>query len=307
MSKKDDKMLVKSLYNTSNGLSSIISNIDENTFDKMNIDIDGLKEQCKDISDIDGYMKRYINNEIPENELYNSLPDMLKMQVDMVSSKYMNQNKAAKVLLDDLSKTFVEFEDISVYIDQLDDYQSQYNNEIDKLNDIMYKTIRTNEDDLNILKKTREEKLSNNEDTSDIDEYIKGIERLSNLDDMFKYFYKVKIKKIYLEKPHKIYNNFNRHFIDNKKFSIIGVDTLVNVLDNLFNDIIMAHTITIAFCLYCDKFLDLPNNLADNTFVYYFIRNIHMINVLRETKDENLSKFREDIINLLYNIKQIFE
>lgn len=92
----------------------------------------------------------------------------------------------------------------------------------------------------------------------------------------FKEFCKtVRIKKFDLEKPKKYYEAFNFKYLNHKN-TINDISYCANVLSMHNNYGIKKNTaLIIAFCKYCNN--KKPDNFADHTFMYYFIRNIYTL------------------------------
>lgn len=112
-----------------------------------------------------------------------------------------------------------------------------------------------------------------------------------------------KIKKINLEKSKKVYTSFNNKYI-NSKLNINDVSMTVNVLYRIFNSEYTIDDIElfiVAFCIYSNKFS--PLNLAEHTFMYYFISHILTIELYRANDDVSNNFYNKLLENIKDTIK----
>ena len=123
-----------------------------------------------------------------------------------------------------------------------------------------------------------------------------------NLDKFSEFCKKVKIKKFDLEKPKKIFLSFNSKY-EKHANNINDIQYCPIVLDRHLEDHDSNLKLCLAFCKYCMNFS--PDNIEDHTFMYYFIRNIILIDrinpkgKLYETMDEKSKKFYDGFIENL--------
>lgn len=123
-----------------------------------------------------------------------------------------------------------------------------------------------------------------------------------NLDKFSEFCKKVKIKKFDLEKPKKVFLSFNSKY-EKHANNINDIQYCPIVLDRHLDDHNNNLKLCLAFCKYCMNFS--PDNIEDHTFMYYFIRNIILIDrinpkgKLYETMDEKSKKFYDGFIENL--------
>jgi hypothetical protein len=123
-----------------------------------------------------------------------------------------------------------------------------------------------------------------------------------NLDKFSEFCKKVKIKKFDLEKPKKVFLSFNSKY-EKHANNINDIQYCPIVLDRHLDDHNNNLKLCLAFCKYCMNFS--PDNIEDHTFMYYFIRNIILIDrinpkgKLYETMDEKSKNFYNGFIENL--------
>ena len=123
-----------------------------------------------------------------------------------------------------------------------------------------------------------------------------------NLDKFSEFCKKVRIKKFDLEKPKKVFLSFNSKY-EKHANNINDIQYCPIVLDRHLDDHNNNLKLCLAFCKYCMNFS--PDNIEDHTFMYYFIRNIILIDrinpkgKLYETMDEKSKKFYDGFIENL--------
>lgn len=123
-----------------------------------------------------------------------------------------------------------------------------------------------------------------------------------NLDKFSEFCKKVKIKKFDLEKPKKIFLSFNSKY-EKHANNINDIRYCPVILDRHIEDHDGNLKLCLAFCKYCMNFS--PDNIEDHTFMYYFIRNIILIDrinpkgKLYEAMDEKSKLFYDGFISNL--------
>ena len=123
-----------------------------------------------------------------------------------------------------------------------------------------------------------------------------------NLDKFSEFCKKVRIKKFDLEKPKKVFLSFNSKY-EKHANNINDIQYCPIVLDRHLEDHNSNLKLCLAFCKYCMNFS--PDNIEDHTFMYYFIRNIILIDRINpkgrlyETMDEKSKIFYDGFISNL--------
>ncbi len=130
-----------------------------------------------------------------------------------------------------------------------------------------------------------------------------------NLNKFAEFCKHVRIKKFDLEKPKKIFQSFNNKY-EKHTNNINDIQYCPIVLDRHLDDHNSNMKLCLAFCKYCMNFS--PDNIEDHTFMYYFIRNIILIDrinpkgKLYDSMDDNSKTFYDGfIINIKKCIKNL--
>lgn len=334
-----------SVYDPSTGTSMITDTNIENYKDEITskhfdalingnnteINVDAIKnmnifggeiKKDADIAQIAYLMSRRING---DNIKYDDLPNGLKNIVSQImastntrgvrAANIMNKNKVAKMLIDDFVAEYKK--DTTVNMD-LDTVLAGFDKEVDKISNEMSSELGNmmigfdEERRLEIEAAIKKCEESGN---------TKGVEKLKTLKssiedafslDKFKEFCKTcKIKKFDIKKPNRYFDYFNMKYISHT---------------NVINDIKMCPTILrrhdistyqcmnvalcVAFCKYCENMS--PDNIDEHTFMYYFIRNIFVLDKINprgemyETMDEKSKDFYDTVTsNLAYCIENL--
>lgn len=102
-----------------------------------------------------------------------------------------------------------------------------------------------------------------------------------------------RIKPFELEKPEKIYRDFNNKYI-NSIYNIYNVNLLPGILRKYISEDIEDIQIlkfVIIFCKYTQNMT--PNNITEHSFMYYFIMNIVSLSIINHEHTE----FSDTVIN----------
>ena len=239
-------------------------------------------EEFSDVVAIAALVQRRVHGE--QFNPYNDLPQSLKNVVDnqMVTNglpiNTKHRSMISNMILNDIVEEYKKSSD-GMDIDMM---LSSLQESTRKMTDGISKDIGTM---LMSMDKDRNETFDNAIAKAEADGKIEAANKIRaikdsidsafNLDDFAEYCKTVRIKKFDLEKPQRIFDTFNQKYI-NHKYNIGDISNCPLILDLHIRD---SHTdnlkYCIAFCKYCMN--KNPDNIADHTFMYYFIRNISMI------------------------------
>ena len=290
---------------------------DKFTSDSSEVDIDTLAKMMdsKDMKDMEEIItlskliQRRINGE--EFNPYNEFPESIKSTINLQLAQ-MGQlsdrrarSVASKMILDDLVQ---EYQSNQFGMD-LDSLLASIKQEEEKITydiakdtaDLMLSLDEERRSSLEIAINKAKEK--NDTDAVEKLESMKdAINKVDTLDDFKEFCKTVKIKKFDLEKPNRIFDSFNQKYISHKN-NISNIADCPVLMNNHNNDPVGNLKYCLAFCKYCMNMS--PDNVAEHTFMYYFIRNIVLLDRLNprgnvyETMDEKSKKFYDDHLNMI--------
>ena len=121
---------------------------------------------------------------------------------------------------------------------------------------------------------------------------------LNKMYDMYENTGKLRVKKFDIEKPQKLYQSIRDKYA-HTKLTIRDVAMLEPILDRHlpeYIDMDDIKTFLVIFCKYCMNFN--PSNIAEHTFMYYFVYNICILDMCDETNEESM-KLKENTINTI--------
>jgi hypothetical protein len=256
-----------------------------------------------------------------EKIYYDDLPEFLKRSANDILIQSSDQgpalaylgNKArlnyiANLLIQELAN---EYNKKNVGID-IDTMLKGFDESIDKMqNDISKEfgdMLMTFDDERKAEIDAAIERCKKENKTDSIEKLQKmkdTIDDAYNLDKFAEFCKHVKIKKFDLEKPKKIFLSFNNKY-EKHANNINDIQYCPVILDRHIEDLNNGNLkVCLAFCKYCMNFS--PDNIEDHTFMYYFIRNIILIDrinpkgKLYESMDDKSKKFYDGFI---FNIKK---
>lgn len=128
----------------------------------------------------------------------------------------------------------------------------------------------------------------------------------SIMKDLYKNTGKLKVKSIMLEKFDRTCNEFNSQYKNHQR-TIINVKQLVKALDRTADkkfDLDVIKEFICVFIKYTQYKNMSPNNIADHTFMYYFIFNILTVNTCNPEIEEDV-QFRDQLINNINEFLQL--
>lgn len=288
--------------------------IDVNTLKKMDLLGNDIKKDA-DIVHIAYLMSKRING---ENIKYDDLPNSMKNIVSQImasvntrgikAANMMNKNQVAKMLIDDLVEEYKK--DNTTNMD-LDTVLAGFDEEVAKVTNEMSSELggmMLGFDDERKLE--IEAAIKRCEESGNTD----GVEKLNILKqamedvftlDKFKEFCKAcKIKKFDLKKPNRYFDPFNWKY-ENHTNVINDIKSCPAILDrhHISDYHHLSVALCVAFCKYCENMS--PDNIADHTFMYYFIRNIIVLDRINprgemyETLDDRSKEFYDKIFSNL--------
>ena len=302
--------------------------LDTNT-DSDDINIDALNnllldKNIEDFSDTMALMpivQRRLKGE--KFNPYPLLPDSLKKVINTqlmengVKPDSSNRSLASNMLLDEIVEEYKKENDgmdLDIMFAAMQKRLEDTSIEISR--DVYGNFMLDNDNDRNqlldeaIVKAKEDGKLDAAERLQKIKDAVKEGFSL----DKFKEFCKtVRIKKFDLEKPSKIYSSFNTKY-ENHKYSIADVSNAPLVLYLHIRKYSGKYTqqdcdkVCIAFCKYTMNMN--PDNIDEHTFMYYFIRNIYMLERLNpraavyDTMDD---RQRLAYDNIMHNIVECID
>lgn len=248
-------------------------------------DVD-MEETLQFVSVID----RYMNGELKDN-LFEELPATFRREIlrqipgGIMNSKKMREG-AAKAFLDGISKDFCQNSMNSLDLNKTI-------SEITKVQQEMINGTKQMEGSLNVMKfnntldifiKRRDKLLEEGKEinANAVEEvFIKPLIQTIELTDFKEFCKTVRIKRYELERPDKVFKDFNMKYFDNRRniYNIAGcIDVLSKQLKDREEPAKDGAKICIAFCKYCRNMV--PENDAEHTFMYYFIMNILTLNLI---------------------------
>ena len=245
-----------------------------------------MEETLQFVSAIDKYM----NGEL-KDDLFNSLPPTFRKAIlhqlpgGIMNSKKMREG-AAKAFLDSVSQDFCQNSMNSLDLNKTI-------SEIAKVQEEMINGTKQIEGSLNVMKfnntldifvKRRDKLLEEGKEinANAVDEvFVKPLIQTIELTNFKEFCKTVRIKRYELERPDKVFKDFNMKYFDNRRniYNIAGcIDVLSKQLKDREEPAKDGTKICIAFCKYCRNMT--AENDAEHTFMYYFIMNILTLNLI---------------------------
>ena len=106
-----------------------------------------------------------------------------------------------------------------------------------------------------------------------------GLDDAYNLTKFSEAIKTIKIKKFDLEKPERVYSIFTRKY-ENHRYNISDIRPCPMILSRHLIDVPQEDLVKFCLC-FCKYIQNMsPDNIVDHTFMYYFIRNIYLLDSL---------------------------
>lgn len=248
--------------------------------------LDILNEHFGEIEDLDKVSEiitRRANGEI--FDIYKELPQSMKNIVDAEAVKYPDYRTVRKMIADMLVNQLADEVKKNAGMD-MDDFMRDIKKDIMSFSDELSRdTAKLSIDmmadnlesvNLAISKATEENDQEKLKRFTDIKQ---GMLDADNLEKFKEFCKRVKIKKFDIEKPSKWYRNFLMKY-ENHKYNIYDIFDCEAILSRHFDDDSRRNiALLITFCKYCMNFS--PDNIYEHTFMYYFIKNIVILDRLK--------------------------
>lgn len=122
------------------------------------------------------------------------------------------------------------------------------------------------------------EKEGNSEGAQKLKDIKEAISEAFELTKFKEFCRECRIKAFDYKKPSRVFDTFNQKYINHSNI-INDIRDCPNIMDNhIIKDNHNANlAVCLAFCKYCTSHNLNPSNILDHTFMYYFVRNIIML------------------------------
>ena len=268
-------------------ISKSTDTIDTSVFSKI-LDKETM-ENVDNINIVSSMIKRRLNGE--KFSAYNAFPDIIKDKIkDMAIQSGQPINKTTldfigNIIFSDMVKNYKSLIPSEQYVD-IDSMLMGYNEGIQNIYDKGTQELSVNR--MTILDEKKAEidasieraKSENNEDAiKELTLMKEGLEDAYTLNKFSEAIKSIKIKKFDLEKPDRVYSIFYTKY-ENHRYNISDIKSCPSILSRHLKDI--PEKELLKFCLCFCKYIQnmSPNNIAEHAFMYYFIRNIYLLDSL---------------------------
>ena len=246
-------------------------------------------------------------------DVFNRLPKKIQNMITSHIAKEsipfntaINIRKAmAREIIDDLIM------DLSI-----DNYQIEFNEELDKIfgdmkEEIRDMSIKNTKNQIDQLIKVEPELRE--KDPEKADRLLLIIDGMKNSFSYEKLYTGVKekkigrIRKIDLEKPKKIYDKFNRLY-ETSVYNIYDMNLLHGILRKVLPEDISdekIHRFLISFCKYCENNNFNPDVLENHSFMYYTVLNIVFLSLGAKSIEED--EYAKEITDNIIKVIDLFE
>lgn len=258
----------------------------------LNADLNKFLDSCKDkIPEADAASKiaYLMANRIAGNNIdyYSNMPKFMQNTVSQImantntvgvpSNRILHKNQVAKMLIDEYVEEYKKSSQKTVDLDTLfsgftKDAANIADDMATQIGDLMLSFDDERKDQINnaiIVAKNN----GNDVMVKNLEAIRDNIDKAFNLDEFKEFCKHCKIKSIEMRKPNRVYDSFIHKYETND--AIINdirtcPDVIIRHLTEFTKD--QAMMICLAYCKYCCNMN--PDNMAEHTFMYYFIRNI---------------------------------
>lgn len=272
-------------------LENFDSMINDETPD-LNADLNKFLDSCKDkIPEADAASKiaYLMANRIAGNNIdyYSNMPKFMQNTVSQImanantvgvpSNRILHKNQVAKMLIDEYVEEYKKSSQKTVDLDTLfsgftKDAANIADDMATQIGDLMLSFDDERKDQINnaiVVAKNN----GNDVMVKNLEAIRDNIDKAFNLDEFKEFCKHCKIKSIEMKKPNRVYDSFIHKYETND--AIINdirtcPDVIIRHLTEFTKD--QAMMICLAYCKYCCNMN--PDNMAEHTFMYYFIRNI---------------------------------
>lgn len=258
----------------------------------LNADLNNFLNSCKDkIPEADAASKiaYLMANRIAGNNIdyYSNMPKFMQNTVSQImanantvgvpSNRILHKNQVAKMLIDKYVEEYKKSSQKTVDLDTLfsgftKDAANIADDMATQIGDLMLSFDDERKDQINnaiVVAKNN----GNDVMVKNLEAIRDNIDKAFNLDEFKEFCKHCKIKSIEMKKPNRVYDSFIHKYETND--AIINdirtcPDVIIRHLTEFTKD--QAMMICLAYCKYCCNMN--PDNMAEHTFMYYFIRNI---------------------------------
>lgn len=258
----------------------------------LNADLNKFLDSCKDrIPEADAASKiaYLMANRIAGNNIdyYSNMPKFMQNTVSQImanantvgvpSNRILHKNQVAKMLIDEYVEEYKKSSQKTVDLDTLfsgftKDAANIADDMATQIGDLMLSFDDERKDQINNAI-TVAKSNGNDVMVKNLEAIRDNIDKAFNLDEFKEFCKHCKIKTIEMKKPNRVYDSFIHKYETND--AIINdirtcPDVIIRHLTEFTKD--QAMMICLAYCKYCCNMN--PDNMAEHTFMYYFIRNI---------------------------------
>lgn len=258
----------------------------------LNADLNKFLDSCKDrIPEADAASKiaYLMANRIAGNNIdyYSNMPKFMQNTVSQImanantvgvpSNRILHKNQVAKMLIDEYVEEYKKSSQKTVDLDTLfsgfaKDAANIADDMATQIGDLMLSFDDERKDQINnaiVVAKNN----GNDVMVKNLEAIRDNIDKAFNLNEFKEFCKHCKIKTIEMKKPNRVYDSFIHKYETND--AIINdirtcPDVIIRHLTEFTKD--QAMMICLAYCKYCCNMN--PDNMAEHTFMYYFIRNI---------------------------------
>lgn len=258
----------------------------------LNADLNKFLDSCNDrIPEADAASKiaYLMANRIAGNNIdyYSSMPKFMQNTVSQImanantvgvpSNRILHKNQVAKMLIDEYVEEYKKSSQKTVDLDTLfsgftKDAANIADDMATQIGDLMLSFDDERKDQINnaiVVAKNN----GNDAMVKNLEAIRDNIDKAFNLDEFKEFCKHCKIKTIEMKKPNRVYDSFI-HKYETNDVIINDIrtcpDVIIRHLTEFTKD--QAMMICLAYCKYCCNMN--PDNMAEHTFMYYFIRNI---------------------------------